>query len=69
VTILTDTRVVQEDQVVEGGWVRWEGERLADVGRGHLPVDRYHSPAAGWSSRASSTSTTSATSRRGDGPT
>jgi N-acetylglucosamine-6-phosphate deacetylase len=40
VTILTDVRVVQGDQVVEGGWVRWEGERLAEVGRGHPPVDR-----------------------------
>ena len=45
-TILTDARVVQDDQVVEGGWVRWEGERLAEVGRGHLPVDR-HQPAGG----------------------
>jgi N-acetylglucosamine-6-phosphate deacetylase len=43
VTILTDARVVQDDQVVEGGWVRWEQERLAEVGRGHLPVDRHHS--------------------------
>jgi N-acetylglucosamine-6-phosphate deacetylase len=43
VTILTDARVVQDDQVVEGGWVRWEGERLAEVGRGHLPVDRHRS--------------------------
>ena len=42
-TILTDARVVQDDQVVEGGWVRWEGERLADVGRGHLPVERHRS--------------------------
>jgi hypothetical protein len=25
VTILTDARVVQDDQVPEGGWVRWEG--------------------------------------------
>jgi N-acetylglucosamine-6-phosphate deacetylase len=47
VTILTDARVVQDDQVVEGGWVRWEGERLAEVGRGHLPVDRHRS-AGGW---------------------
>jgi N-acetylglucosamine-6-phosphate deacetylase len=46
VTILTDARVVQDDQVVGGGWVRWEGERLAEVGRGHLPVDR-HQPAGG----------------------
>jgi adenine deaminase len=38
VTILTDARVVQDDQVVGGGWVRWEGDRLAEVGRGHLPV-------------------------------
>ena len=45
-TVLTDARVVQGDQVVEGGWVRWEGERLAEVGRGHLPVDR-HQPAGG----------------------
>jgi N-acetylglucosamine-6-phosphate deacetylase len=43
VTILTDARVVQGDQVVEGGWVRWEGERLAEVGRGPLPVDRHRS--------------------------
>jgi N-acetylglucosamine-6-phosphate deacetylase len=43
VTILTDARVVQGDQVVEGGWVRWEGERLAEVGRGDLPVDRHRS--------------------------
>jgi N-acetylglucosamine-6-phosphate deacetylase len=43
VTILTDARVVQGDQVVEGGWVRWEGERLAEVGRGHPPVDRHRS--------------------------
>jgi N-acetylglucosamine-6-phosphate deacetylase len=43
VTILTDARVVQGDQVVEGGWVRWEGERLAEVGRGHLPADRHRS--------------------------
>ena len=42
-TILTDARVVQGDQVVEGGWVRWEGERIAEVGRGHLPVDRHRS--------------------------
>ena len=42
-TILTDARVVQDDQVLEGGWVRWEGERLAEVGRGHLPVDRHRS--------------------------
>jgi N-acetylglucosamine-6-phosphate deacetylase len=42
-TILTDARVVQDDQVLEGGWVRWEGERLAEVGRGHLPPDRHHS--------------------------
>jgi N-acetylglucosamine-6-phosphate deacetylase len=41
VTILTDARVLQGDQVVEGGWVRWEGERLAEVGRGHLPLDRH----------------------------
>jgi N-acetylglucosamine-6-phosphate deacetylase len=43
VTILTDARVVQGDQVVEGGWVRWEGERLAEVGRGHPPGDRHRS--------------------------
>jgi N-acetylglucosamine-6-phosphate deacetylase len=43
VTILTDARVVQGDQVVEGGWVRWEGERLAEVGRGGLAVDRHRS--------------------------
>jgi N-acetylglucosamine-6-phosphate deacetylase len=43
VTILTDARVVQGNQVVEGSWVRWEGERLAEVGRGHLPVDRHRS--------------------------
>jgi N-acetylglucosamine-6-phosphate deacetylase len=43
VTILTDARVVQGDQVVEGGWVRWEGPRLAEVGRGHPPVDRHRS--------------------------
>ena len=42
-TILTDARVVQDDQALEGGWVRWEGERLAEVGRGHLPVDRHRS--------------------------
>ena len=42
-TILTDARVVQGDQVVEGGWVRWERERLAEVGPGHLPVDRHRS--------------------------
>lgn len=44
--ILTDARVVQGDHMVEGGWIRWEGERLAEVGRGHLPVDRHH-PAGG----------------------
>jgi N-acetylglucosamine-6-phosphate deacetylase len=43
VTVLTDARVVQGDQVVEGGWVRWEGDRLAEVGRGHPPVDRHRS--------------------------
>jgi N-acetylglucosamine-6-phosphate deacetylase len=43
VTILTDARVVQGDRVVEGGWVRWEGERLAEVGHGHLPVDQHRS--------------------------
>ena len=42
-TVLTDARVVQGDQVVEGGWVRWEGDRLAEVGRGHPPVDRHRS--------------------------
>jgi N-acetylglucosamine-6-phosphate deacetylase len=39
--VLTNARVVQGDQVVDGGWIRWEGERFAEVGRGHLPVDQH----------------------------
>jgi adenine deaminase len=45
VTILTDARVIQGDQVVEGGWIRWEAEQLAEVGRGHRSVDGHRSAA------------------------
>jgi len=40
-TVLTNARVVQGDQVVDGGWIHWEGERFAEVGRGHLPIDQH----------------------------
>jgi N-acetylglucosamine-6-phosphate deacetylase len=41
VAVLTDARVVQGDQVVDGGWIHWEGERFAEVGRGHRRVDQH----------------------------
>jgi N-acetylglucosamine-6-phosphate deacetylase len=31
-TVLTDARLVQGDQVVDGGWIRCDGERLAEAG-------------------------------------
>jgi N-acetylglucosamine-6-phosphate deacetylase len=39
--VLTNARVVQGDQVVDGGWIHWEGERFAEVGRGRLPIDQH----------------------------
>jgi N-acetylglucosamine-6-phosphate deacetylase len=39
--VLTNARVVQGDQVVDGGWIRWEGERFVEVGRGRLPIDQH----------------------------
>jgi N-acetylglucosamine-6-phosphate deacetylase len=39
--VLTNARVVQGDQVVDGGWIRWEDERFAEVGRGRLPIDQH----------------------------
>jgi len=53
-TVLTNARLVQGDQVVDGGWIRCEGERFAEVGRGHVPLDQ-HLSVGGRSSTAGST--------------
>jgi N-acetylglucosamine-6-phosphate deacetylase len=42
-TVLTDARLVQGDQVVDGGWIRCDGERFAEVGRGDPPIGRHRS--------------------------
>ena len=39
--VLTNARVVKGDQVVDGGWISWEGDRFAEIGRGHRPVDQH----------------------------
>ena len=40
-TVLTNARLVQGDQVADGGWIRCEGERFAEVGRGHPPIGHH----------------------------
>jgi len=40
-TVLTNARLVQGDQVVDGGWIRCDGERFAEIGRGHPPIGHH----------------------------
>jgi hypothetical protein len=40
-TVLTNARLVQGDQVVDGGWIRCAGERFAEVGRGDPPFGQH----------------------------
>ena len=40
-TVLTNAWLVQGDQVVDGGWIRCDGERFAEVGRGHPPIGHH----------------------------
>lgn len=42
-TVLTNARLVQGDQVVDGGWIRCDGERFAEVGRGDPPFGQHRS--------------------------
>jgi N-acetylglucosamine-6-phosphate deacetylase len=46
-TVLTNARLVQGDQVVDGGWIRCDGERFAEVGCGDPPIGQHRSVGGG----------------------
>ncbi len=40
-TVLTNARLVQRDEVLDGGWIRYDAERFTEVGRGDPPTGHH----------------------------